>query len=647
MVIPGKDEYSSIDEPADIQEMSVPDIRPYLFSASPKIEVYVDALWEAFGTTWMTARVNINNVEKFNGDLAVQSVFGSSYSEMWGTDEAIGYLDGFWTFQGFDADVALQTVKLGMGLYGAADVKYGYVHVHEPPDNSCRNVFVEPVYMVDGKQGGATPSGESYQFYEHPCPCRWELTSESYAGPVWNELTYKMLADDEFDGRPDGYGENFILEYCDDVLGRIEMGSEQTPDQVKYAGGGREDPDFLTETDYITIYMGPGSSEVISGPHVREQLIALDANLSYVINHTFTVDPTGIGGFGIGQTVWIHNQTYGGGDGCLITCCDVWREAMSLSPDPNICGVYGTITGVNPGLFQVTVEFDSPVTALFQTTKLASIMVSPYSSLYYGAMGFYWEMSAGLLATISAEADSYVRWWYKYWEGEVAECDEEIQGGVIINDGDGISRSFWVPPSMQRFIDPKEWMGSDCSDSCTPSYSEVLTVDALSAASILDVCDADSWEVGEIVEVFDDDYYFGHVTSVESINSGANQITLTQPIVEPDGYFNLPAFTGFLVSRNAKIRKVTDINHACVNPTQVGDAVGEPLAVNFAYVDFETGKITFNSGLGVTPMDVTVYYKNIENTLQLPETPGVYRLTSVDECGKRSDFSMEVDVIGP
>jgi hypothetical protein len=76
--------------------------------------------------------------------------------------------------------------------------------------------------------------------------------------------------------------------------------------------------------------------------------------------------------------------------------------------------------------------------------------------------------------------------------------------------------------------------------------------------------------------------------------------------------------------------------------------VGEPLARNFAYVDFETGRIIFNSDLGSTPsLPVTVYYKNVQNTLQLPETEGVYRLTSVDECGKRSDFSLEVDVIGP
>lgn len=610
----------------------------YVFQeADPKIEVFCDGVFDAgplgFGAT---IRVERDGVEVFNGNVNANVV------------NPIPVVDygpaGMFTIMPNMPDpiawpIPYVTVNFDMGPFGGTTVRFGYATFLDEPDPSCRNVYIEPVYAVESHQIGVEPTSTTYTFYDHPCECRQIVEVMGFADPVYDDLFYKLLPDDGYLGMPTDFGESFKLKYFDDGLADFAwLGTQLTPDQVKFSGGGREDADFGVETEYVTIWMGPGSAEVV-GNHSRESLLSVDANLVGALSHVFTVDPTEIGKWGLGMDVWIRNQCMAGA--CKVKCCDVKEESKQSVPDANICGAYGTITNVNPGLYQVTVTFASPVTALFETAKKAEILVSPFESTFKGAMGFYWEMSIDLANKINAQSDPYVRWWFNYWEGEEAECEPEIAGAVMIDDGDGLKHEFLFTDGMKRQINPMDWWPLWCG----PAFSEALISDALPGNDWIEICDADSWAVGQMVWLFSDTVRQGFLSVIDELDIGANKVRLREPVSTTiRGY---PSFVGFLGADGARLMDATALAHFCLNPTEVVNTDGTPRdGADYVAVNSLLGLLTFDPSIDyATWPEVEVHYTSYVNEIQLPPDPGIYRLAAVRvPCG-RTKLSQDVKVL--
>jgi hypothetical protein len=608
----------------------------YVFQAAdPKIEVFYDGLYDLGGVDFgAVIRVNRDDVEVFNGQVRGNEV------------NAIPVV-GYGPAGIFTVLPALTPPPFPpgtqpvweMGPFGGTTVQFGYTSFLEEPDPSCRNVYIEPVYAVESHQNGLEPTSTTYTFYDHPCECRQIVEVESFGDPVYDPMFYKLLPDDGFLGMPTGYGESLKLKYFDDILGDFAwMGSQLTPTQVKFSGGGREDADFGLVTEYITIWMGPGSAEVV-GNHSRESLLSVNANLVAALSHVFTVDPTEISKWGLGMDVWVRNQCMAGA--CKIKCCDVMEESKDLAPDANLCGAYGTITNVNPGLYQVTVTFASPVTALFETSKKAEIIVSPFETTFKGAMGFYWEMSGDLITKISSQSDPYVRWWYTYWEGEEAECEPEIAGAVMIDDGDGLKHEFLFTDSMKRQLNPMDWWSLWCG----PAFSEAIISDAVPGAVWIEICDADSWAVGQMVWLFSDTIRQGFLSVIDELDPILNRVRIREPV--PSTIWGYPTFAGFLVAENARLMEATALAHYCLNPTEVQNPDGTPRdGPDYVVVNSALGLLTFDPTIDwATWPEVEVHYTSYVNTIQLPPDPGIYRLAAVRvPCG-RTKLSQDVKVL--
>lgn len=612
----------------------------YVFQESdPKIEVFCDGVWDApppnmppYGAT---IRVERDGIEVFNGDVEANVLSAIAVA---------GYGPaGIFTIKPnmpppMAWPIPYLTVNFDMGPFGGTTVRCGYATFLDEPDPSCRNVFIEPVYEVESHQIGLEPTSTTYTFYDHPCECRQIVEVMGFGEPVWDDLFYKILPDDGFEGMPTDYGEALKFKYYDDATGDFAwLGTQLTPNQMKFSGGGREDPDFGTETEYVTIWMGPGSAEVV-GAHSRESLLSVDANLAGVFSHIFTVDPTEIGKWGLGMKVWIRNQCQAGA--CKIKCCDVKEESKEVTPDANICGAYGEITNVNPGAYQVTVTFADAVTALFETAKKAEILVSPYESTFKGAMGFYWEMSNDLVTFLNTQLDPYVRWWFNYWEGEEAECEPEIEGGVLIDDGDGLKHEFLFTDSEKEQINPMDWWPLWCG----PAFSEALITDANPTDDWIEICDAESWAVGQMVWLFSDTIRQGFLSVIDELDIGANKVRVKEAV--PSTLAGYPSFAGFLVAENARLMDATAIAHYCLNPTEVQNPDGTPRdGEKYVTVFMDLGLFVFDPAIDWNSWpNVEIHYTSYMNRIQLPPDPGIYRLAAVrSPCG-RTKLSQDVKV---
>jgi hypothetical protein len=612
----------------------------YVFQESgPKIEVFCDGDWSTgplvhqYGAQ---VRVEVDGIETFNGQIDggfVNPIPAPGY----GPAEIFTILPNVGPPATWP--IPYDTINFDMGPFGGTTVRYGYATYLDEPDPSCRNIFIEPVYALESHQIGLEPVATTYTFYDHPCECRQIVEVLGFGEPVYDDLFYKVLPDDGFEGMPQDFGETLKLKYFDDGLADFKwMGTQITPDQVKFSGGGREDADFGVETEYITIWMGPGSAEVV-GNHSRESLLSVDANLAGVLVHTFTVDPTEIAKWGVGMKVWIRNSCMAGA--CKIKCCDVMEESKQPSPDANIAGAYGEITDVFPGTYQVEVTFADPVTALFETSKKAEIIVSPYESTFKGAMGFYWEMSNDLVTLINSQADPYVRWWFNYWEGEEAECEPEIEGAVFIDDGDGITHEFLLRDSQKRELNPMDWWPLWCG----PAFSEALISDALPGNDWIEICDADSWAVGQLVWLFDDSTRQGFLSVILELDAILNRVRLKAAV--PSEIWGYPAFTGFFVANNARLMDATVLAHYCLNPTEVQNTDGTPKdGPKYVTIYNDLGLFIFDPTIDIVEWpNVVIYYTSYVNRIQLPPDPGIYRLAAVrSPCG-RTKLSQDVKVL--
>ena len=137
---------------------------------------------------------------------------------------------------GVDPDTGLPLPGAEAALARDTGAKWGRLAFALPPPAGCRNIWCDLVYLDRVECEGASPSLETFEFFDPMCACVLPATTKDVSGPVTDDCFSRLLPDDEFDTLPEGYPEAISFEYC--ALPRLDR-SEIT---------GNEFFDFVRET---------------------------------------------------------------------------------------------------------------------------------------------------------------------------------------------------------------------------------------------------------------------------------------------------------------------------------------------------------------------------------------------------------------
>lgn len=531
------------------------------------------------------------------------------------------------------ADVVLVKATEANRAAGALDegrgLRFGAAHYRVAPFEGCRNVFIEPAYIATAACRAVTARAHPFEFLAGDCECTPEFPQVQRIGDfVADPLLHRILPDDGFRGTPTTYGEMFWLEYCDPAQpdAWVLIGSRTTPQQVLHAGGGRNDPEIPPGLPvnpqtgapiYVTLYHGPGSPQ-----GRRESLIAVDVPVpAGTAEADVIVSPADATGFAVGMPVWLRNDCHPGHPRCRISSCEV-----EASPhDPAVYGLYGEVVAVAPNDNRVRVRFAEPplVAAEFLTELKAALLVSPRH-----AMGFYWEASPGLVDLVSATEGICIRWWFRYWEAAASRCTRHgpfEEAGVLLCDGDGVTRNFPFVGETGHVFDPAEWRGiwSKPIEPCR------LWNDLAPGGNTLEVCTPQRFEPGDVVRIVDDRWPTGWRATVVAVDTVANRLRLAEPL--PATLPGLADFDGFQVARNAVAFRAIVRANLTKSPTTRAAPDGTPLfGPGFVVVDFDAGRFTFDPSFAGP---VRLHYGAEWRTYRLPPVRGIYKLQAVNYAG--------------
>jgi len=408
-----------------------------------------------------------------------------------------------------------------------------------------------------------------------------------------------------------------------------------------YGGGGRVDPYNVLVPPagrYITVWLGPNFTGSTVNSNKMDRLQE-DAIINDEIEWTFVATNDADDKFAIGELVWIRNAC-APDDGCRYNLCDI-----RSSEDPDIAGVYGEVTAVDTN-GNVTIRFDAPVTAKFLEDQHAEIVISPP-----GAMGFYWEVSADLITEIEAGNPdpnlATIIWGFKHWDASepLGSCGCGDGGGYLCDD-DGETEVFeeLIGDDTKQIIDPRVFIGLFNA----PMTTKILLSDMNVGDDFVHVCNPEAFEDGAPVAILDEDYTNGFVATVVGRDVIRGYLYLDRPLPSalcgwPDFVPGTPGTPGFTTAKYAVIYRLPDfLPFNVLTASTFLRQEGWP-EFGQVFVDFNTGQITFHPNQSEVWW---VRYYDSNETIPMPKKAGLYRLVGVDACGKRTQPSENLTIVG-
>jgi hypothetical protein len=420
--------------------------------------------------------------------------------------------------------------------------------------------------------------------------------------------------------------------------------------EVFWAGGGRTDPSPPADVGlYTTVYAGPGSAAT----SLREAFLVSDITVT-TSTPKFDILPAEIGGFAVGQEVYIFNT-------CMdpttperkIHIVDIENEEASGSPSREITGIYGTITAIDATLGEIDVALDPtyvPTSASFTVAAQASIMVAPI-----GSKGFYWEASeklSELCGNAAAISQCIIRWGYRFWNGSKYPCPDKL-GASFVCDGDGTSTLFeFHGDRVKDIINPRDWIGLGAS---APVIPVIVKTDVSPTDTTVEVCDVCAFAECDVVQIIDNNCtgqtgngpgYVGTVVTTDTCTLPSTQGNITVSPQIPSNIIGCSTFTGFEVAEDATAFVKPDVCRIMFSPTTKVYSDGTPVdGPNFVGVDFDNAIFTFDPS--VSAVNPEICFQQLEPCVFLPADPGIYFLVGVDQRDRRSPPSKPILIPTP
>jgi hypothetical protein len=426
--------------------------------------------------------------------------------------------------------------------------------------------------------------------------------------------------------------------------------------EVFWAGGGRSDPVPAADVGlYTTVYAGPGSAAV----SLREAFLTVDETVTGVAvdtptSHVFNILPAEIGGYAVGQDVWIFNTCFAASPDRNIHLVDIENEEAATTPNQEITGLYGTISAINAAGGLITVDFAANAVGAtdvdFTVVGQASIMIAPA-----GSKGFYWEASeklAELCGNAAAVSQCIIRWGYRFWNGSKYPCPDKL-GAAFVCDGDGTTTQFaFQGDKMKDIINPRDWIDLGFS---APVIPVIIKTDVSPGDTTVEVCDVCSFAACDIVQIIDNNCtgqdgngpgYVGAVVSTDTCTPPALQGDITISPQIPSNLIGCSTFTGFELAENATAFVKPDVCRLMFSPTTKVFPDGTPVdGPNFVGVDFDNAIFTFDPSVNATNPEIC--FRQLEPCVFLPSDPGIYFLVGVDQRDRRSPPSKPILIPNP